>query len=259
MRKLFALAVLLCWFATDALCQGAITTTPSFPDYGFYNGQISADRVKGAVNKYESEWKKLFQEKKLNWPAKNIYLRCFKADQKFEIYARNAPTDTFTLVKVFSVCVLSGKMGPKRKENDRQVPEGYYFIDEFNKNSNYYLSLLVSYPNYSDLLKGDKETPGGEIYIHGSCVTIGCLPMTDEIIQEIYALCLISRTNGQLNIPIHIFPTYFTRQGLTYLSTWYRENDNQKFWTTLKKGYDYFQSYKKILPVMYDTDGNYVY
>jgi murein L,D-transpeptidase YafK len=261
MNKILAIfALLLCSCSTAfAQAQAMGPTQPSFPDMSFYNSQMASDRVRGAMSRYENDWKKLFAEKKLDWPAKNIYIRCFKADQKFEVYARNKATDTFTHVKTFAVCVLSGKMGPKRRENDKQVPEGYYFFDEFNKNSNYYLSLLVSYPNFSDLIKGDKEAPGSAIYVHGSCVTIGCLPMTDEIIQEIYALCVVARTNGQLNIPIHIFPTYFTRQGLTYLSQWYRENDNQKFWTSLKKGYDYFQSYKKILPVMYDGEGNYVY
>jgi murein L,D-transpeptidase YafK len=242
-----------------ARAQTPAPITPSFPDKDFYNAQYNAERVRLSVNKHEADWKKLFEEKKLKWPATNIYLRVFKADQKFEIYARDKATDTFTHVKTFDVCVLSGKMGPKRKENDLQIPEGFYFLDEYKTNSNYYLAMLVSYPNYSDLLKGDKEKPGYDIYIHGSCVTVGCLPMTDEKITEIYTLCMIARTNGQLNVPVHIFPTYFTRTGLNYLGPFYRENDNQKFWTNLKKGYDYFQNNKKIMPVMYDPEGNYVF
>jgi murein L,D-transpeptidase YafK len=233
--------------------------TPIFPDNSFYNGQMSFDKVRSAMAKYEPKWKELFKEKKLNFPNTNIYIRNFKNDQKLEIWARNTTQDTFTLLKTFDVCVLSGKMGPKRKENDYQVPEGFYFLDEYNAKSNYYLSLLVSYPNYSDLLKGDKNTPGGEIYIHGSCVTVGCIPMTDDLIQEIYTLTVLARTNGQLNIPVHIFPTRFTRQGLNYLGQFYKDNDNQKFWISLKKGYDYFETYRKIQPVMYDTQGNYIY
>lgn len=232
---------------------------PSFPDNMFYNFQTGQSRVNGALSKNEKTWKELFKEKGLNYPATNIFFRVFKYDQKFQVFARNKATDTFTLVKEYKVCVRSGNVGPKRAENDKQVPEGFYFIDEYKYNSNYWLSMLVSYPNYSDLIKGNKETPGGDIYIHGSCVTVGCVPMTDEIIEEIYALAVIARTNGQFNIPIHIFPTYFNRKGLTYLGQFYNINENQKFWTNLKKGYDYFESTKKILPVMYDTNGNYLF
>lgn len=186
-------------------------------------------------------------------------MREFKADSKLEIWARNTDADTFTLLKEYPVCVLSGKMGPKRKEGDLQVPEGFYFIDEFNANSNYHLSLLLSYPNYSDLVKGDKEAPGGAIYIHGSCVTVGCVPVTDELIKEIYTLAFQARINGQLYIPVHVFPTKFTRYGLDFLGKFYRENDNQRFWINLKKGYDYFEANKKLFPVMYDSQGNYAY
>ena len=242
-----------------ANAQLAPKTFPSFPDNSFFSYQTSFDRVKQADVKYENQWKEIFYKKGLNFPNTNIFIREFKNDGELEVWARNTPKDTFTFIKTFKVCVLSGKVGPKRKENDLQVPEGFYFIDEFNPKSNYYLSLLLSYPNYSDLMKGNKENPGGDIYIHGSCVTVGCIPITDTCIQEVYTLAMLARTNGQYNVPVHIFPTRFTRRGLDYLGRFYKENDNQAFWTNLKKGYDYFESYKKLPPIMYDTKGNYVF
>jgi murein L,D-transpeptidase YafK len=242
-------------------CTMAQTTNvwPNYPDLNFLQTQKNASRVAAALNIYDKEWMKLCKSKKLNYPNIEIFIREFKADSKLEIWARNNSVDTFTLLKEFPVCVLSGKMGPKRKEGDLQVPEGFYFIDEFNPNSNYHLSLLVSYPNYCDLIKGDKVSPGGEIYIHGSCVTVGCLPLTDELIKEVYTIALQARTNGQLYIPVHIFPTRFNRYGLDFLGKYYKENDNQKFWINLKKGYDYFEANRKIFPVMYDETGNYTY
>jgi murein L,D-transpeptidase YafK len=253
--KVYLVLILLLSFSYSE----AQTILPAFPDNGFYNFQMSYDRVRNAVTKYESSWSKLFNEKNLQFPKTDIFIRHFKADGKLEVWARNTVLDTFTLVKEFPVCLLSGKMGPKRRENDKQVPEGYYFIDEYNPKSNYFLSLLVSYPNYSDLLKGDKENPGYDIYVHGSCVSVGCVPITDDLIQELYVLTMLARTNGQLYIPVHIFPTRFTRTGLNYLGAFYSENDNQKFWTNLKRGYDYFERTKRILPVLYDDKGNYVY
>jgi murein L,D-transpeptidase YafK len=253
--RILSIVILL---VVSTFCS-AQTLLPTFPDNSFYNFQMSYDRVLNAVAKYESSWSKLFKEKNLQFPKTDLFIRHFKADGKLEVWARNTTTDTFTLVKEFPVCLLSGKMGPKRRENDKQVPEGYYFIDEFNPKSNYFLSLLVSYPNYSDLIKGDKENPGYDIYVHGSCVSVGCVPITDDLIQELYVLTMLARTNGQLYIPIHVFPTRFTRTGLNYLGAFYSENDNQKFWTNLKRGYDYFERTKRILPVLYDDKGNYVY
>jgi murein L,D-transpeptidase YafK len=150
-------------------------------------------------------------------------------------------------------------LGPKRAEGDHQVPEGYYFIDDFNPKSEYHLSMLLNYPNYSDNLLGPKTRKGGDIYIHGGCVTVGCMPMTDEGIQELYTLCLSARINGEENIPVHIFPTRFTDKGLAYLAREYAGyTEKQQFWATLKVGYDYFEKHHKLLPVMYGPDGKYV-
>jgi murein L,D-transpeptidase YafK len=152
---------------------------------------------------------------------------------------------------------MSGILGPKRAEGDRQVPEGYYFIDEFNPKSDYYLSLLLNYPNYSDQLTG-RGRLGGDIYIHGGCVTIGCMPMTDPGIEELYTLCLNARCNGQENIPVHIFPTRLTKNGMAYLMRQFpNDKIRQQFWGDLKAGYDYFEKTHKLLPVMYSPDGRY--
>jgi murein L,D-transpeptidase YafK len=255
-QLVFGLIVLQCQAQTQMV-------NPNFPDNSFYNIQAGQERVKNALLKHESTWKKIFDEKKLNFPNTQIFLRSFKADGKLEVWARNTSKDTFTFLKDFPICVLSGNMGPKRREGDKQVPEGFYWLDEFNARSNYHLSLQVSYPNYSDLMKGDKERPGNDIMIHGSCVTIGCIPITDEMIAELYSICIIARTNGQFNIPVHVFPTRFNRRGLDYLGAFYKQGngveDNQKFWTNLKRGYDYFEQKRMLMPILYDEKGNYVY
>ena len=120
--------------------------------------------------------------------------------------------------------------------------------------------MLVNYPNYSDLIAGDKTKPGGDIYIHGACMTVGCMPMTNELIEEIYVLALISRVHGQLNIPVQIFPLKYTQKGLDYLGKEYKnETEKHSFWINLKRAYDYFEATHKTLPVMYDERGNYAF
>lgn len=226
----------------------------------FRNFQFSFNRVTQAWGKNNDSLRKAFESKKLKYPPRDIYLREFKSQNELEVWARNDDTSRYTLVKTFRVCALSGSLGPKRWEGDRQVPEGLYFIDDFNPKSDFYLSLLLNYPNYSDLILGNKTKPGGDIYIHGGCVTVGCIPLTDNFIQELYVLCLSARLAGQINIPVHIFPTRFDRRGLNFLGREYAsDSTKQRFWVNLKAGYDYFEKNRKLLPVMYTPDGKYVF
>src|SRR6185436_20905744 len=97
----------------------------------------------------------------------------------------------------YKVCQQSGTTGPKRVEGDYQVPEGFYYINEFNPNSNYHLSLGLNYPNASDRLLSDSLRPGGNIYIHGNCVSTGCIPVNDEQIEEIYIITSSAKAQGQ--------------------------------------------------------------
>jgi murein L,D-transpeptidase YafK len=224
----------------------------------FRRTQFSSSRVSDAWKKYNDTLAWEFKKKNLQYPSKDIFLRVFKSQNEMELWARNNEAGEYKLVKTYRICALSGSLGPKRTRGDRQVPEGYYFIDEFNPNSEYYLSLLLNYPNFSDRQRGVNDL-GGDIYIHGGCVTIGCMPMTNEGIMEIYTVCLSARLNGEVNIPVHIFPTRFNRTGISYLSHEFAKDvDKQNFWAELKTGYDYFEKYHKLLPVMYSPDGKYV-
>ncbi|XZF15104.1 L,D-transpeptidase family protein [Chitinophagaceae bacterium MMS25-I14] len=226
----------------------------------FRNFQFSFNRVSQAWTKCNDSLRKMFEAVHLAYPPKDIYIRDFKAQNEMELWARDSSSSEYKLVKLYRVCALSGILGPKRTEGDRQVPEGLYFIEDFNPKSDFYLSLLVSYPNYSDLILGDKQKPGGDVYIHGGCVTIGCLPMTDPVIQEIYVLCLNAKMSGENYIPVHIFPTRFDRRGLNFLGRQYAtDTTKQRFWVNLKTGYDYFERTHKLLPVMYSPDGKYIF
>ena len=225
----------------------------------FRDFQFSCSRVSDAMKKYNDTLAKEFKKKNIAYPPKDIYLRAFKSQNELELWARNSENSEYKLIKLYHICALSGILGPKRAEGDHQVPEGYYFIDDFNPKSDYYLSMLLNYPNFSDNLQGAAIAhKGGDIYIHGGCVTVGCMPMTDEGIQELYTVCLNAKVNGQENIPVHIFPARFTKTGQAYLAKQYAsEPEKQDFWQTLKTGYDYFEKYHKLLPVMYTPDGRY--
>ena len=231
----------------------AQTEAQNFKDF-----QLSCARVSDAWKKYNDSLARDFKRKNVAYPPKDIFLRAFKSQNELELWGRNNNSSEYQLIKLYHICALSGLLGPKRGEGDRQVPEGYYFIADFNPKSEYYLSLLINYPNFSDSKLSTKARKGGDIYIHGGCVTVGCMPMTDQGIEEIYTICLNARVNGEENIPVHIFPTRMNSIGMSFLEKEYAAYPEKiAFWNTLKPGYDYFERYRKLLPVMYTPDGQY--
>ncbi len=107
---------------------------------------------------------------------------------------------------------FSGTLGPKLREGDGQIPEGIYGIDYLNPNSRFYLSLKVSYPNASDRARAKVDgrvNLGGDIMIHGKAVTIGCVPVGDDAIEDIFYL---ASAVGIKNVSVVIAP-YDMRKG----------------------------------------------
>lgn len=191
----------------------------------------------------EDSLRNQFARKGLIWPAREIYIRSFKYDSQMEVWVRNNDNEKFQLFKTYSVCVMAGTLGPKRIEGDYQVPEGFYCISGFNPRSEYHLSLKISYPNESDKILSDPIKPGNGIYIHGNCVSVGCIPLQNDQIDEVYLLAAAAKMNGETNIPLHIFPIRFNNYKSAAFYTKY-SFDNislQHFTTSLKPAYDYFE------------------
>lgn len=224
----------------------------------FKTTQQKASRVKTA---YTEKWEDLKAELiKHNFDATNfeICIRAFKHDKLVEIWLRSKNEKQFKLFKTYDICYYSGSLGPKRKQGDGQVPEGFYNVAVFNPYSNYYLSLGVSYPNSSDKIIG-KTNLGGDIMIHGNCVSIGCIPITDTYIKELYVLAVEARNGGQQTIPISIFPAKMDEKGMSFLNSEYADNKALlSFWKSLKTGYDYFEINKQLPKITVDKAGKYV-
>jgi murein L,D-transpeptidase YafK len=253
-RKLFNNTFIFCIICSLYSCASFAQND----DPNFKNFQFSFSRVTDAWKKYEDTLSREFRKKNIAWPTKDIYLRAFKSQNEMELWARSNDNSEYRLIKTYRICAISGALGPKRSQGDRQVPEGFYFIEDFNPKSDYYLSLLLNYPNFSDQALG-KDKLGGDIYIHGGCVTIGCIPMTNEGIQEIYTVCLHAKLNGQDYIPVHIYPTRLNNKGIAYLAREYANDvPKMQFWAEMRPEYEYFEKNHKLLPVMYTPDGRYI-
>lgn len=187
-----------------------------------------------------------------------IYIRIFKFDKELELWGRDRGDEKFQKIKQFDVCATSGKLGPKRKQGDLQIPEGFYHIDRFNPSSNFYLSMGINYPNRSDRILGVKGNLGGDIFIHGNCVTIGCVPITDDLIKELYVYCVEARNNGQTTIPVTIFPARMNEENYKVLQAKFDDDsDKLNLWKPLKKGYDQFNKTHELPSISFLSNGRY--
>jgi murein L,D-transpeptidase YafK len=228
---------------------------PSFKDE-----QIKNSRVREAYSEKEKSLKDRFAQQHLNYNGFHLFIRAFKKEQLLEVWVKEKDKQTYSLFTTYRFCSTSGSLGPKRKEGDYQIPEGVYHINHFNPLSNFHLSLGVSYPNSSDRVLSDHKSPGGAIYVHGNCVTIGCIPITDDKIKEVYVLAVEARNNGQQKIPIHIFPSKLDDAGLMSLKTSFASSPELiKFWENLKPVYQDFEERKKLKAVKINQKGEYYF
>jgi murein L,D-transpeptidase YafK len=188
---------------------------------------------------------KALHKKGIHIKQVEIFLRAFKYEQKLEVWIKEKTQEQFIFFKSYDFCRTSGKLGPKRKEGDYQIPEGLYHINVFNPLSNFHLSLGINYPNDSDKILGDTLQPGSDIYIHGGCMTVGCIPITNKNIKELYTVTSIAHKNDQEQIPIHIFPFRMKKQHMQKWNTKYPSHT--PFWNNLQIFYDFFEK-EKTLP-----------
>ena len=162
-------------------------------------------------NIQENVWNRLEKDLgiagyKMDFP-KEIIIAAFKEERILQVYSKDYIG--IKLIKEYPFTAFSGELGPKLKEGDRQIPEGIYKVEYLNPNSSYYLSIKVSYPNEFDKSKTELTNVsdmGGDIFIHGKSATIGCIPIGDEAIEEVFLLTQKARNN---NVKVIISPRDF--------------------------------------------------
>lgn len=163
-----------------------------------------------------------------------VFIRIFKEEKELEVWVKKE--EAFKLFRTYSIVAMSGHLGPKLREGDRQAPEGFYFVtpSRMNPNSRFHLSFNLGYPNRYD--RAHSRT-GSALMVHGNQVSIGCFAMTDPKIEEIYALADAALRNGQKFFRIHCFPFRMTADNMKK----HGESKWIAFWQNLKTGYDFFE------------------
>ncbi len=146
-----------------------------------------------------------FKSANVSYPPDQITLLATKTTRLVELWANGNTNPKY--IRRFIIHAQSGVLGPKLREGDKQVPEGVYLIEGLNPNSSYHLSMKLNYPNEYDLkyarIEG-RQKPGSNIFIHGKAVSIGCLAMGDEAIEELFVL---AHDVGRTNVKVVIAPS----------------------------------------------------
>jgi murein L,D-transpeptidase YafK len=234
---------------------------PMLPtESAFAMSQLQNERVMAARVATRFHIKRMYEEKGIRYPAAEMFIRIFKRERTLEVWVRPTGEEQFRLLKDYGICALAGELGPKRRQGDSQVPEGFYAIDFFNPWSEYHLSLHVDYPNVKDRYTATPGASlGGDIFIHGGCNSEGCLALTDEGIRELYWMAVEARSAGQQRIPVHIFPARLAEEDMRLLARAFTDQpDLPAFWQTLKPGYDFFEQHRRIPAVLVDGAGDYI-
>ncbi len=219
----------------------------------------SPDRVADARTRRGAHLAALFRAAGVEYPARDIYLRVFKSEAQLELWARSRP-GAFHLVQTYPVLCASGRLGPKRREGDFQVPEGFYTVDRFNPRSLFHLSLGLDYPNAADRrLTADPEHPGTDIYIHGNALSVGCLAMGDAAAEELYLAVADAHSRTDSMPAVHLFPCRMSEENwqniLAPLCA--GRPELEKLWRSLRVGYERFERTRQVPVVRVDADGGY--
>jgi murein L,D-transpeptidase YafK len=164
-----------------------------------------------------------------------IMMRIFKKEAVMEVWKANSQ-DRYQLVGTYPICAWSGQLGPKKKEGDRQAPEGFYEVTpaRMNPRSGYYLSFDMGYPNKFDRAYGRS---GRNLMIHGACSSSGCYSISDAAVLQVYAFARDAFKSGQKSFQIQAFPFRMTAENMAK----HRSSEHYEFWKNLKVGYDHFE------------------
>lgn len=172
---------------------------------------------------------------KLGQPA---FIRIFKETRELELWLH--ARDGWKLFRNYPIAAFSGTLGPKTREGDMQSPEGFYTVTQkqLNPASSYHLSFNIGYPNAYDLAH---QRTGSLIMIHGSTVSIGCIAMTDPLIEEIY-LVVEAALKDTDTVPVHIFPFRMTDERMQKEQS----SPHLDFWQSLRPAHDLFDKERRV-------------
>lgn len=165
--------------------------------------------IDNAIYKYglrtEPELKRFFAKSRVPYPPKDVALLAFKKERQMELWAKGE-NQSWRYIHTYPLTAFSGRLGPKLKERDGQIPEGIYRLITFNPFSSMHLSMMIDYPNHFDRLQASKDGRkklGNNIFLHGKSLSVGCLAVGDRAIDQLF---LLARRVGLSHVRVIIAP-----------------------------------------------------
>ncbi len=173
-----------------------------------------------------------------------IFIRIIKEDLQLELWVQQG--GKWSVLKSYPIAGMSGTLGPKVAEGDRQAPEGFYSVtpQALNPRSKYHLSFNIGYPNAYDRAQG---RTGSYIMVHGGVTSSGCFAMTDAGIEEIYTLAHEAFLVGQESIPVQIYPFRMVAERMMAE----QKSPHYAFWCMLQHGWLHTEQHREPAPALY--------
>jgi len=168
------------------------------------------DQVGKAVR---SRIEPLFVRQRIPYPPEKLALVAVKDEKRLKVFATDTTGD-WQFIYQYKIAKLSGKLGPKLKSGDKQVPEGLYRVTHLNPASKFWLSLALNYPNSFDRAQArkDKRTSlGGDIMLHGWWFSEGCVAVGNTASEDLFVM---AKEIGLDNLSVLITPTDFRKDEL---------------------------------------------
>ena len=193
------------------------------------------ERIATARTHAEGEWSTHF--------GKAVFLRIIKEEKILELWLQEQDSRCWKCHKSYRIAAMSGTLGPKTAEGDKQAPEGFYRVYPHNMNpqSKFHLAFNIGYPNRYDRSLG---RTGSFIMVHGGWRSVGCFAMTDPCIEEIYTLVNEAFKAGIPNIPVQIYPFRMNPERMQQE----KESEHHTFWQHLLPGWQHTESKQEPYP-----------
>jgi len=212
--------VMACW---PLHAQVRSSIAPAGEKQTVVSNKTVADRLTEYGASARARLKPYFEQIHQSYPPSKLVFLGIKDVSELQIYAVSSNKRP-AFLRRYPILAASGVLGPKLREGDKQVPEGIYQIEWLNPNSSYHLSMRIGYPNAFDRAQAAKEQRtnlGGDIMIHGTNISVGCLAMGDPASEDLFVL---AADTGIENITVLLTPVDFRvkslPEGTTNMSAW---------------------------------------
>lgn len=220
----------------------------------FIENQKKYQQVAEAIHDKQSTVEVILSANNLAIDNFELYIRIFKKERQLELWGKSIKEKKWQLLNIYNLCIQVPNLGPRLNKID-ELPEGIYYVENFEPQSGLYLAIKINYPNTIDNYYIKNNTSMPSVHICGQCFSSGNFGVGESNIKEIYLFTIYATSNGQSRIPVHIFPCRMNETNYNLLIQ--NEKKYENFWKGLSAIYSFFENNKIIPDIILNSDGTY--